>query len=153
MTASRCALITLSNERPRPLQALRQVRTAANRSTVIGRAAAVALVPGTLVTRAELTSATTVRVKDGETLTTDGPPVRSGYGDLQSVRYVATGPHRTFVYPRSAGQPEGAAVRDSFATTANGWKTVLGRVEGARDFSIASIKSLRRGGSEPFWLV
>jgi hypothetical protein len=58
--------------------------------------------------------------------------VRSGYGDLQSVRYTATGtaPNRTFIYPRNAAQPAGSAVRDSFMATANGFKTVLGRVEG-----------------------
>jgi hypothetical protein len=66
----------------------------------------------------------------GGTLAMDGPVVRSGYGDLQSVRYTSTGTHRTFVYPKSAGAPDGAAVRDSFMATANGFKTVLARVEG-----------------------
>jgi hypothetical protein len=66
----------------------------------------------------------------GDTLTMDGPTVRSGYGDLQSVRYTTTGTHRTFVYPESAGQPDAAAVKSSFMTTANGFKTVLARVEG-----------------------
>jgi len=64
-------------------------------------------------------------------LATDGS-VRSGYGDLQAVRYVAAGnaPNRTFVYPRNAGAPTAAAVRDSFMTTASGFTTVLGRVAG-----------------------
>jgi hypothetical protein len=65
------------------------------------------------------------------TLTMDGV-VRSGYGDLQSVRYVATGAaaNSTFVYPRNAGAPTGVAVRDSFTTTPTGFGSVLGRVEG-----------------------
>jgi len=64
-------------------------------------------------------------------LTMDGPVVRSGYGDLQSVRYVESGAtHRTFVYPRNASEPAASAVRDSFMATANGFKTVLARVEG-----------------------
>jgi len=72
-----------------------------------------------------------IAVGGAATLTMDGT-VRSGYGDLQSIRYLATGTaaNRTFVYPRSAGAPDGAAVRDSFMATANGFKTVLGRVEG-----------------------
>ncbi len=68
----------------------------------------------------------------GASTLTNEDVVRSGYGDLQAVRYVATGtaPNSTFIYPRSAGQPEGAAVRDSFMSTATGFKTVLGRVDG-----------------------
>ena len=68
---------------------------------------------------------------DTATLAMDGV-VRSGYGDLQSIRYVATGtaPNRTFIYPRKASDPAGAAVRDSFMATANGFKTVLGTVAG-----------------------
>jgi hypothetical protein len=67
----------------------------------------------------------------GATLTADGA-VRSGYGDLLSVRYVAAGgtAHQTFVYPRNGGAPTAAAVRDSFMVTANGFRSVLGRVEG-----------------------
>jgi hypothetical protein len=58
--------------------------------------------------------------------------VRSGYGDLQSIRYVASGqaPNSTFVYPRNGDAPTGAAVRDSFMITSDGFKSVLGRVEG-----------------------
>jgi hypothetical protein len=72
-----------------------------------------------------------IAVGGPNTLTMDGV-VRSGYGDLQSIRYVATGTaaNRTFVYPRNANAPTGAAVRDSFMMTANGFKSVLGRVEG-----------------------
>ena len=65
------------------------------------------------------------------TLAMDGT-VRSGYGDLLAVRYVAAsgGVTRTFVYPRNGSEPTGAAVRDSFMVTANGFKSVLGRIEG-----------------------
>jgi len=65
------------------------------------------------------------------TLTMDGV-VRSGYGDLQSVRYVAAAPsaNRTFIYPRDASGPAAAAVRDSFTMTPNGFRTALGRVDG-----------------------
>jgi hypothetical protein len=65
------------------------------------------------------------------TLAMDGV-VRSGYGDLQSVRYVAgaQSANRTFVYPRDAAGPTAAAVRDSFMVTATGFRTVLARVEG-----------------------
>jgi hypothetical protein len=73
-----------------------------------------------------------IAVGGAATLAMDGPVVRSGYGDLQSVRYVATGaaPNRTFVYPRNANEPSANAVRDSFMATANGFKTALARVEG-----------------------
>ncbi|HEY0708713.1 MAG TPA: hypothetical protein VGG33_18030, partial [Polyangia bacterium] len=73
-----------------------------------------------------------IAVGGDATLTMEGV-VRSGYGDLRSVRYVAAAPavNQTFVYPRNAGAPEAAAVRDSFMATANGFKTVLGRVEGS----------------------
>ncbi|HEY1537521.1 MAG TPA: hypothetical protein VGF76_26055, partial [Polyangiaceae bacterium] len=70
-------------------------------------------------------------VGGASTLTTEDV-VRSGYGDLQAVRYVATGAaeNSTFIYPRNAGAPDGATVRDSFMKTATGFKTVLGRVDG-----------------------
>jgi hypothetical protein len=72
-----------------------------------------------------------IAVGGASTLTTEDV-VRSGYGDLEAVRYVATGAaaNSTFVYPRNAGQPDGATVRDSFMKTATGFKTVLGRVGG-----------------------
>jgi hypothetical protein len=70
-----------------------------------------------------------IAVGGGATLTVDGV-VRSGYGDLQSVRYVATGAHRTFVYPRNGSGPTGAAVRDSLTVTTDGFTSVLGRVAG-----------------------
>jgi hypothetical protein len=72
-----------------------------------------------------------IAVGGASTLTMDGV-VRSGYGDLQSVRYVASGSaaHRTFVYPRNASAPTGAAVRDSFMVTSDGFTSVLGRVQG-----------------------
>ena len=70
-----------------------------------------------------------IAVLGNATLTADGT-VRSGYGDLQSVRYQATAPapNATFIYPHNASQPSTAAVRDSFMAYNGGFRTVLGRV-------------------------
>ena len=84
-----------------------------------------------------------ISVGGDATLTMDGV-VRSGYGDLQAVRAVTAGPNRTFVYPRNAGSPTGAQVRDSFMATANGFRTVLGRIEGNTYVGATSA-----GGSAP----
>jgi hypothetical protein len=62
---------------------------------------------------------------------TGEPPVRSTYGDLRPVRVtVSEDASRTFICPRSAGDPAAAAVRDSFRITPGGFASVLGRVEG-----------------------
>lgn len=70
---------------------------------------------------------TFVTIGSGGTLTTDGSPLRSGYGDLQSIRYEGS-PNRTFVYPRTASDPTAASVRTSFVVTADGFKSSLGTV-------------------------
>jgi hypothetical protein len=57
--------------------------------------------------------------------------LRSTYGDLRGVRVVTTEPaNRTFVYPAGAGDPAPDAVRGSFQTTPDGFRSVLGRVAG-----------------------
>jgi hypothetical protein len=68
-----------------------------------------------------------VAVGAGTTLTTDGTPLRGGYGDLQSIRYEGT-TNRTFVYPRTASDPSAASVQSSFVVTASGFQSVLGTV-------------------------
>jgi hypothetical protein len=66
------------------------------------------------------------------TFTTDGSPVRGGYGDLQSIRYEGA-PNQIFVYPRTGSEPTATAVRDSFKITQDGFMSVLGRV-GAKTY-------------------
>jgi hypothetical protein len=61
----------------------------------------------------------------------EGVSLRSTYGDLRAVRVRSSGDAvRTFVYPRSAGDPPGEDVRKSFAVTADGFRSVLGSVAG-----------------------
>jgi hypothetical protein len=62
------------------------------------------------------------------TLTTDGSTLRTGYGDLQSIRFAPGATNQTFVYPRTASDPTAAAVRSSFVVTSSGFKSVLGTV-------------------------
>jgi hypothetical protein len=72
-----------------------------------------------------------ITIGSGGTLTSDGSPLRSGYGDLQSIRYVSAGtPSQTFVYPRTASDPTAASVRTSFVVTSDGFKSSLGTVAG-----------------------
>jgi hypothetical protein len=57
--------------------------------------------------------------------------LRSSYGDLVPVRVVSPGDRsRTFVYPRTAGQPDAATVRRSFRLTKDGFSSALGKVSG-----------------------
>jgi len=57
-------------------------------------------------------------------------PVLSSYGQLRPIRATTDDTaHRTFVYPRSANDPTAEAVRDSFQITANGFQSVVGRVD------------------------
>ena len=59
------------------------------------------------------------------------PALRSTYGDLRPVRVVVdSAASTTFVYPRSAGEPNAGAVRDSFALHGKDFSSVLGRVTG-----------------------
>ncbi len=70
-----------------------------------------------------------ITIGSGGTLTTDGTPLRSGYGDLQSIRYVSAGsPSQTFVFPRTASDPTAASVRSNFVVTSDGFKSSLGTV-------------------------
>jgi hypothetical protein len=61
----------------------------------------------------------------------DGEPVRGSYGWLRPLRSGATGGvNRTFVYPRSAGDPDVGAVAASFRLTEGGFESALGSVAG-----------------------
>jgi hypothetical protein len=73
-----------------------------------------------------------IALGDASQLTMDGAPVLSGYGYLQSVRYVEAGQslQKTFVYPHNDGAPDAGSVQQSFTTTPTGWTSVLGRVDG-----------------------
>jgi hypothetical protein len=56
-------------------------------------------------------------------------PLRSTFDDLRPLRVVATGSeNRTFVYPSAVGDPAAEDVRRSFATTPDGFRSVLGKV-------------------------
>jgi hypothetical protein len=57
---------------------------------------------------------------------------RSTYGDLRAVRVIASGPNnQSFIYPRSAGDPAAAEVRQSFKKTADGFVSKVARVKGS----------------------
>jgi hypothetical protein len=72
--------------------------------------------------------------------------LRSTYGDLRPVRVIVPdAENRTFVYPRSAGDPAGEAVRTSFSTGQNGFQSVLGRVEGDVYIGRTSAGGIGRG--------
>jgi hypothetical protein len=69
----------------------------------------------------------------GEHLSLDssGETVRSTYGDLQPVLQMTKGmSNQTFIYPHIIDQPSSLAVIKSFAVTADGFSSVLGRVSG-----------------------
>lgn len=56
---------------------------------------------------------------------------RSTYGDLRAVRVLATGAeNRSFVYPRSAGDPSADDVRASFVVNSGGFRSKIARVDG-----------------------
>jgi hypothetical protein len=64
-------------------------------------------------------------------LALDEPLFRSTYGDLRPVRMtVADKISRTFVYPRSAGDPAAEEVRKSVKVTGDGFTSTLARVRG-----------------------
>jgi hypothetical protein len=74
---------------------------------------------------------TFLALHDNPAIENGDPPLRSTYGDLRPVRVTVAGPvNRTFVYPRSAGDPSAEAVRKSFRLTQSGFKSELGRVTG-----------------------
>ncbi|HWQ56939.1 MAG TPA: hypothetical protein VN442_24840 [Bryobacteraceae bacterium] len=58
----------------------------------------------------------------------DEDPLRSSYGWLRPVRSRS---NITFIYPRVTGDPPAEAVRVSFRQTAQGFSSVLGRVNGS----------------------
>jgi hypothetical protein len=56
---------------------------------------------------------------------------RSTFGDLRAVRVIASeAANRSFIYPRSATDPSGADVRNTFIVTAEGFVSKLARVKG-----------------------
>jgi hypothetical protein len=64
-------------------------------------------------------------------LDSSGETVRSTYGDLQPVLQMTKGmSNQTFIYPHTIDQPSSLAVIKSFAVTADGFSSVLGRVSG-----------------------
>jgi len=61
----------------------------------------------------------------------DEPLLRGSYGDLRPIRVRAPEPRQhTFIYPQSPADPPASAVRDSLALTAEGLRSVLGKVAG-----------------------
>ncbi len=78
-----------------------------------------------------------IAVAPGTALESDGKPLQSTYGWLQSVRATADKrPVHVFVYPRSAADPPAEAVREGFRLLASNrpsgldFTCVLGRVKG-----------------------
>jgi hypothetical protein len=73
-----------------------------------------------------------IALNSGSVLDSSDGTVRSTYGDLRPVRVTISGAEqRTFIYPRSTGDPTAEAVRDSFQYTSNTQlSSVLGRVQG-----------------------
>jgi hypothetical protein len=68
---------------------------------------------------------------DASPTMTDEPLLRGSYGDLLPVRVVTHGDvNRTFIYPRSGGQPDAETVRRSFRIGAHGFSSPLAIVEG-----------------------
>jgi hypothetical protein len=61
----------------------------------------------------------------------DDAPLRSTYGWIRPVRVLAAGGvNHTFIYPRGPRDPPAEAVRGSFRLTADGFKSLLGTVQG-----------------------
>ncbi len=72
---------------------------------------------------------TFLALHDNPVIESGDPPLRSTYGDLRPLRVTVGGPvNRTFVYPRSTGDPSADAVRRSFRLTQPGFESDLGRV-------------------------
>lgn len=65
-------------------------------------------------------------IGDGQLDTTEAP-VQSSYGWLMPVRSIAK---RTFIYPRSPGDPTAQQIRDSFRIDGNGFASILSSVRG-----------------------
>ena len=73
-----------------------------------------------------------IALKSTHLLDASSPAVRTGYGDLCPVRVTDSkgGRVETFVYPRSAGDPDAESVRASFVRKGQDFSSVLGRVKG-----------------------
>lgn len=70
-------------------------------------------------------------VAGGQVEIEEGPALRGSYGDLRAAHVRSSGDAvRTFVYPRSAGDPTAAETRASLTMTADGFRSAVGRVEG-----------------------
>jgi hypothetical protein len=68
-----------------------------------------------------------IALKSTHQLDASCPAVRGGYGDFCPVRVTDSkgGPVETFVYPRSAGDPDAERVRASFVRKGQDFSTVL----------------------------
>ena len=80
----------------------------------------------------ELDQQNFIALKDSHQLDASAPSVRGGYGDFKPVRVMdSTGAAvETFVYPRSAGDPDAKAVRASFKRKGDDFTSLLGSVNG-----------------------
>jgi hypothetical protein len=73
-----------------------------------------------------------IALKDTHDLDTKSPVVRGGYGDYLPIRVTDSrgGTVETFVYPRSAGDPDARSVRASFKRDGDDFSSLLGGVKG-----------------------
>ena len=73
-----------------------------------------------------------IALKSTHKLDASAPSVRGGYGDFRPVRVTDAkgGVVETFVYPRSAGEPDAERVRASFVRQGQDFSSILGRVRG-----------------------
>lgn len=72
-----------------------------------------------------------IALQSGAKLANNDAPLLSTYGWLRPVRVTTPGDvNQTFVYPRSAGDPNAENVRRSFRLSPNGFSSVLGKVAG-----------------------
>ena len=73
-----------------------------------------------------------IALGDDHRLDTSAPSVRGGYGDFKPVQVTSAAGKvvDTFVYPRSAGDPDAESVRASFKRDGKDFSSVLGRVKG-----------------------
>jgi hypothetical protein len=73
-----------------------------------------------------------IALKPTHRLDASAPAVRGGYGDFRPVKVTDSegGAVSTFVYPRSAGDPEAESVRAGFNREGRDFSSPLGRVKG-----------------------
>lgn len=74
-----------------------------------------------------------IALQSGAELNTDSTLIRGAVGDVRPVRVTVPGAatNEIFVYPRSAGDPSAADVRDSYRRNGDDFTTSLGRVTGS----------------------